>query len=181
MVGAGCIVIGDDSALALNGWIFGFAAVHLLLGGAAIRFGIHREIGSLLIGGGIGARRPSGSPTPSTAPPWWPPGRRWPPRSPTWRRASTARPSPALSDAERLLIGALGFLALAIAHMLVVEAPPVAIADGVEDLGASLVAIACCAGAALACWYWGREIEPKAGDGGGLRRRRRVRLPRFGR
>jgi len=22
--------------------------------------------------------------------------------------------------------------------------------------------IVCCAGAALACWYWGREIEPKA-------------------
>ena len=44
-------------------------------------------------------------------------------------------PAPALSDAERLLIGALGFLGLAIVHMLVVEAPPVAIAEGVEDLG----------------------------------------------
>jgi hypothetical protein len=30
----------------------------------------------------------------------------------------------------------------------------------VDDLGAALVAIVCCAGAALACWYWGREIEP---------------------
>lgn len=50
---AGCIVAGEDSALALNAWIFGFAAAHLLLGGAAIRFGIHREIGSLLTAGGI--------------------------------------------------------------------------------------------------------------------------------
>jgi uncharacterized membrane protein len=66
-----------------------------------------------------------------------------------------------LSEAERLLIGALGFLGLALVHVLVVEAPPIAIAEGVEDLGASLVAIACTAGAALACWFWGRELEPK--------------------
>ncbi|HVD41888.1 MAG TPA: DUF2339 domain-containing protein [Solirubrobacterales bacterium] len=45
--------------------------------------------------------------------------------------------------------------------MLVVEAPPIAIAEGVEDLGSALVAIACCAGAAFACWFYGREIEPK--------------------
>src|SRR5690349_18966099 len=37
VVGAGCIVIGGDSNLALDAWIFGFAIVHLLLGGAAIR------------------------------------------------------------------------------------------------------------------------------------------------
>ncbi|HEV7769362.1 MAG TPA: DUF2339 domain-containing protein, partial [Solirubrobacterales bacterium] len=53
VVGAGCIVIGGDSAVALNSWIFGFAAAHLLLGGVAIRFGVHREIGSLLTAGGI--------------------------------------------------------------------------------------------------------------------------------
>jgi uncharacterized membrane protein len=70
-------------------------------------------------------------------------------------------PAPALSNAQRLLFTAVGFLALAILHMLVVEAPPIAIAEGVDDLGSSLVAIVCCAGAALACWYWGREIESK--------------------
>jgi uncharacterized membrane protein len=53
VVGSGCIVIGGDSPVALNAWIFGFTAAHLLLGGIAIRFGIHREIGSLLIGSGI--------------------------------------------------------------------------------------------------------------------------------
>jgi len=158
---AGCVVIGDDSALALNSWIFGFAAVHLLLGGAAIRFGIHREIGSLLTGGGIalgsiGLANAFNGPTLVAV----------------WSAMATAlaymatrvdRGSvPTLSDAQRLLVGAFMFLALGIVHLLVVEAPPYAIVDGVDDLGSSLVAIACCAGAALACWYWGRQIEPKA-------------------
>lgn len=158
---AGCVVIGEDSALALNAWIFGFAAVHLLLGGAAIRFGIHREIGSLLTGGGIAI----GSIGLANA-------FDGPMLVAVWSALATAlaymatrvdRTSvPTLSDAQRLLVGAFMFLALGIVHLLVVEAPPHAIADGVEDLGSSLVAIACCAGAALACWYWGRQIEPKA-------------------
>jgi uncharacterized membrane protein len=160
VVGAGCTVIGGDSALALNAWIFGFAAAHLLLGGAAIRFGIHREIGSLLTGGGIalgsiGLANAFDGPTLVAV----------------WSAMATALaymstrvdrdPAPALPDAQRLLLGACGFLALAILHVLVVEAPPAAIAEGVAALGSSLVAIACCAGAALACWHWGRQIEPK--------------------
>jgi len=161
VVGAGAIVIGGDSALALNAWIFGFAAVHLLLGGAAIRFGVHREIGSLLVGGGIGLgsfglANAFDGPTLVAV---------WSAMAAALAYMATRvdrGPAPALSDAQRLLIGAFGFLGLAILHMLVVETPPVAIAEGVEDLGSSLVAIACCAGAALACWHWGREIEPKA-------------------
>jgi uncharacterized membrane protein len=161
VVGMGCIVLSGDSALALDAWIFGFAAVHLLLGGVAIRFGIHREIGSLLIGGGIalgsfGLADAFDGPTLVAA---------WSALSAALAYMATRvdrGPAPALSDAQRLLIGAFGFLGLALLHMLVVEAPPVAIAEGVEDLGSSLVAIACCAGAALACWYWGREVEPKA-------------------
>jgi len=161
VVGFGCLAIGGDSALALNAWIFGFAAVHLLLGSAAIRFGIHREIGSLLTGGGIalgsiGLANALNGPILVAA----------------WSAMATAlaymatrvdRGSvPTLSDAQRLLIGAFAFLALGIVHLLVVEAPPYAIVDGVEDLGSSLVAIACCACAAIACWYWGRQIEPRA-------------------
>jgi uncharacterized membrane protein len=160
VVGTGCIVLSGDSALALDAWIFGFAAVHLLLGGAAIRFGVHREIGSLLIGGGIGLStfglaNAFDGPTLVAA---------WSAMAAALAYLATRvdnTPVPALSDAERLLYAASGFLALAIAHMLVVEAPPVAIAEGVNDLGAALVAIACCAGAALACWHFGREIEPK--------------------
>jgi len=161
VVYAGCIVIGGDSALALNAWILGFAAVHLLLGAAAIRFGIHREIGSLLTGGGIalgsiGLANAFDGPTLVAV---------WSAMAAALAYMATRVDrsfAPALSDAQRLLLGAFGFLALGIVHLLVVEAPPYAIVDGVEDLGASLVAIACCAGAALACWHWGRQIEPKA-------------------
>jgi uncharacterized membrane protein len=160
IVGAGAVVLdGSGSALAMNAWLFGFALVHLLLGSAAIRFGVHREIGSLLIGGGIGlasfaCANVLDGPSLVAA----------------WSAASAAlaflatrvdRTSvPTLSDAERLLIASLGFLGLAMVHMLVVEAPPTAIAEGVDDLGAAVAAIACCAGAAVACWFWGREVEP---------------------
>lgn len=167
VVGAGCIVIGGDSELPLNAWIFGFAAAHFLLGAAAIRFGVHREIGSLLIGGGIalgsfGLANAFDGPTLVAA---------WSALAAALAYMSTRvdyGPAPALSDAQRLLIGAFGFLGLALLHTLVVEAPLTAIAEGVEDLGSSLVAIACCVGAALACWYWGREVEPQAGTVAGF-------------
>jgi uncharacterized membrane protein len=160
VVGTGCIVLDGDSTLAMNSWIFGFAAAHLVLGGAAIRFGVHREIGSLLTAGGIAL----GSIGVANA-------FDGPMLVAVWAGLAAALAymatrvdrgyAPALSDAQRLLIGAFGFLSLAILHTLVVEAPPNAIAEGVEDLGSALVAIACCAGAALACWYWGREVEPQ--------------------
>ncbi|HEX5609262.1 MAG TPA: DUF2339 domain-containing protein [Solirubrobacterales bacterium] len=161
VVGAGCLAIGGDSDVALNAWILGFAGVHLLLGGVAIRFGIHREIGSLLTAGGItlgGIGLASSFDGPTLVAVWSALAAAFAFMSTQVEREF----SPTLSDAQRLLIGAFGFLALAIVHMLVVEAPPYAIAEGVDDLGSALVAIACCAGAALACWYWGRQIEPKA-------------------
>jgi uncharacterized membrane protein len=158
VVGAGAVVIGGNTALALDAWVLGFAAVHLLLGAAAIRFGVHREIGSLLIGGGIGlaafgvANAFDGMTVVGA-----------------WAAAATAlaylstrvdaAQAPALSDARRLLLTACGFLGLAIGHVLVVEAPPTAIAEGVADLGSSLVAIASCAIAALACWHFGRRVD----------------------
>lgn len=108
VVGAGAVVIGGESAVALNAWIFGFAAAHLLLGAAAIRFGVHREIGSLLVGGGIGlatfgCANAFDGPTLVAA----------------WSAAASAlaylatradfSPTPALSDAERLLLGSVTF------------------------------------------------------------------------
>jgi uncharacterized membrane protein len=164
---AGCIVLEGSSDLAFDAWLFGFAAAHLLLGAAAIRFGVHREVGSLLIGGGIvlasiGCASAFDGPTLVAT---------WSGMAAVFAYLATRvdRTSvPTLSDAERLLIGALGFLGLAIVHLLVVEAPPTAIAEGVDDLGSSLIAIACCTGAAIACWYWGREIEPKVGTVAGF-------------
>ncbi|HEY5941707.1 MAG TPA: DUF2339 domain-containing protein [Solirubrobacterales bacterium] len=161
IVGIGYYVLNRvDDQVGLDLWIFGFAAAHLLLGGATVRFGLHREIGSLLIGGGIGlasfgVAHAFDGPTVVAA---------WAAMAAAFAYLATrvdSSPSPTLSDAERLLMLACGFLVLAMGHMLLVEAPPVAIAQGVEDLGSSLVAIASCAGAALACWYWGRELEPK--------------------
>lgn len=161
IVGMGYYVLNRvDDQIGLDAWIFGFAAAHLLLGGATVRFGLHREIGSLLIGGGIGLAsfglaHAFDGPTVVAA---------WAAMAAALSYMATrvdASPTPTLSNAERLLMLAYGFLILATGHMLLVEAPPMAIAEGVDDLGSSLVAIASCAGAALACWYWGREIEPK--------------------
>jgi uncharacterized membrane protein len=166
---SGAVVIGNggDSTLGLDAWVFGFAAVHLLLGGAAIRFGIHREIGSLLTGGGIGlaafgvANAFDGPTVVAT----------WAAAAAALAYLSTrvdAAPAPALSDARRLLLAACAFLGLAIAHVLVVEAPPSAIAEGVADLGSSLVAIASCAFAALACWYFGRDVDRQVATAAGF-------------
>lgn len=160
VVGTGCVFLdraGEEAAL--NAWVFGFAAAHLLLGAAAVRFGIHREIGSLLIGGGIGlgsfgfANAVDG-PTLVAV---------WAAAAATCAFLATradATPSPTLSNAQRLLLGSAAFIGLALVHVLVVEAPPTAIANGVADLGSSLVAIACCAAAALAFWHFGRRVEP---------------------
>ncbi len=160
VVGAGCVVLDTESSLALNAWIFGFAGAHLLLGEIARRSGIHREIGSLLTGGGIGlasfgVANAFDGPVLVAA----------------WAAISAAlaflatrvddSPSPALSNAERLWLLAVGFLTLAGLHVLAVEAPPTAIAEGVDDLGSSLVAIASFAGAAIACNRFGRWVEPK--------------------
>jgi uncharacterized membrane protein len=164
---AGTVVIGGEPSLALDAWFFGFAAIQLLLGAAAIRFGVHREIGSLLTGGGIGlaafgAAAALDGPTLVAA---------WGAAAAALAYLSTRvdpTPSPALSDAMRLLLTACGFLGLAFVHMLVVEAPPAAIAEGVDDLGSSLVAIASCAGAALACWYFGRQVDRRIASAAGF-------------
>jgi uncharacterized membrane protein len=44
--------------------------------------------------------------------------------------------------------------------VLLVEAPPTYLLDGVEGLGAALAGIGACSVAALVCGYYGRRIEP---------------------
>jgi uncharacterized membrane protein len=168
IVGLGCFVLdraGDQ--VGLNAWIFGFAGAHLVLGELARRFGLHREVGSLLIAGGIGlgtfgCANAFDGPTVVAA---------WSAAAAALAFLATrvdASRAPALSDAERLLLAAGTFLGLAIGHVLLVEAPPSAIVDGVTDLGSSLVAIACCAGAALACHRFGRQIVPAGATAAGF-------------
>ncbi|MDQ3725440.1 MAG: DUF2339 domain-containing protein [Actinomycetota bacterium] len=175
LFGSSAVVIGlgywvldqTDNQIVADAWIFGFAAVHLLLGEIARRFGIHREVGSLLIGVSIGLTTfgladAFDGPTLVAA----------------WSAAGAglaflatrvdATPNPMLSDAERLMLTAAGFLTLALSHVLLVEAPPIAILYGVEDLGNALVGIASCAVAALACWRFGRQIYPQGATAAGF-------------
>lgn len=148
---------GDHTAAVA--WVFGFALVHLLLGAAAMRSSIHREIGSLLIGAGValtgfGLAEALDGPGLVAA---------WAAASAVLAYLATrvdAAPDPALSSAERLLLAAGAFLGLALGHTLLFEAPPTAMIDGVEDLASAVVALAASAGAAFACQRFARRIEP---------------------
>jgi uncharacterized membrane protein len=137
---------GHDSAAVA--WLFGFAAVHAALGAAAMRAGVHREIGSLLTATGIAlaafgfAEALSG---PALVAAWAAAG-----AALAWLATrADSTPDPGLSDCERLLLASAAFLALAAGHVLAFEAPPAALLHGVEDLGEALVAIAVCAAATL--------------------------------
>ena len=138
--------------------LFCFAALQVGLGIAAIRLRIHRELGSLLVGLGIaltaiGLGEALHGPALVCG----------------WAAASAvlawlgsrldATPSSSLSSAERMLLAAGGFLALAVVHTLSVEAPPSAIFDGVRSLGEAAVAIAACAAAAFANAHFARRIS----------------------
>jgi uncharacterized membrane protein len=139
--------------------LFCFAALQTGLGIVAIRLRIHRELGSLLAGLGIaltalGLGEALHGPALVCG----------------WAAASIVlaglgarldrTPDPALSSAERMLLAAGGFLALAVGHTLIVEAPPSALFEGVHSLVEAVVAIAACAAAAFACAGFARRVSP---------------------
>jgi uncharacterized membrane protein len=143
--------------------LFGFAALQIGLGIAAIRLRIHRELGALLVGLGIaltaiGLGEALHGPALVCG----------------WAAAAVvlaglgsrldATPSPALSTAERMLVAAGAFLVLAVGHTLVVEAPPSAIFEGVHSLGEAAVAIFACVAAAFACAHFARRISPEGAE-----------------
>lgn len=143
--------------------LFGFAALQIGLGVAAIRLRLHRELGALLVGLGIalsavGIGLALHGPALVCG----------------WAAASVvlaalgsrlyATPHPALSSAERMLLAALGFFVLAVGHTLIVEAPPSAIFDGVHDLGAAVVAIVACVAAAFVWGHFARRIWPEGAE-----------------
>jgi uncharacterized membrane protein len=141
-------------------WVLGLAAIHVALGGLAIRLRIHSEVGSLLIGLGVafaafGAADALDGPALVAA---------WATGAAVLAGLATrldASPGPALSAAERMLLAAAGLLGLAFAHTLIVEAPPASMFDGIKDLGAAADALAACAAAALVGWRCAQGIAPK--------------------
>jgi uncharacterized membrane protein len=140
-------------------WLLGLAAGHVLLGAFALRQAINREIGSLLIAVGLGlsafgfAEALDG---PALVVGW---AIQAVALAYLATRAST-EPKPFGSNAERLLIAAGTYLGLALGHVLVFEAPPTAIFEGVDDLGNALVGLGACAAAALYGRFALRDFGP---------------------
>ena len=147
---------GGDGA----GWLFTFAFVYFWLGFLAFRFRVHREIGALSIGLGLaltafGLAAALDGPALVAA---------WAAEAAALAVLSSrldATPDPALSSRQRLLIVAAVFLGLAVCRTLIVEAPPAALFEGVDDLGSALAAIAACAGAAFVLARCLRVLEPE--------------------
>jgi uncharacterized membrane protein len=159
-VAVGFIVLnGHGHHTAAVEWVLGLAALHIALGGLALRLGIHREVGSVLIGLGIaisafGLAEALDGPALVAA---------WAAAGAVLAYLATrldATPDPALSGAERMVVAAAAFLALAFTHTLAIEAPLRSIVDGVDNLGAALGAIGACAAAALTAGYFTRQFAP---------------------
>ena len=141
VAGAGWGLLHDRGRTAeATAWVLGVAAAHLAIGLATLRGRISRQIGALLIAlatavSAIGfALALSG---PALVVGWavhavllaWLAGR---------------------TEDERATVGAMGFLALALGHVLVFEAPPDALANGLDDAAKGLIGIAVVAVAAAA-------------------------------
>jgi uncharacterized membrane protein len=146
---------------AATGWILGLAAGHILLGAFALRQAIDREIGSLLVAAGLGLSAFAFSE--ALDGPALVVG--WAVLAVVLARLATRasrEAGPFGSNAERLLAAAGAYLVLALGHVLLVEAPPSAILDGVADLGDALVGLGACAAAALYGRFALREVSPGA-------------------
>jgi uncharacterized membrane protein len=139
VAGAGWGLLDDAGRTAeATVWVLGVAAAHLALGLATFRGRISPQIGALLLALGtaisaIGfALALSG---PALVVGWavhavllaWLAGR---------------------TQDERATVGAIGFLTLALGHVLVFEAPPDALANGLDDAAKGLIGVAVVAAAA---------------------------------
>ena len=137
---------GDSNAAVA--WLLGLAAGHILLGAFALRQAINREIGSLLVGTGLGLSAfafAGALDGPALV-------LGWALQAAVLVYLATQAnkdASPYGSNAERLLLAAGTYLGLALGHVLVFEIPPNAILHGVESLGDALVGLGACAAVAL--------------------------------
>jgi len=142
-------------------WIAALAGAHLLLGAFALRRVINPETGSLLIALGLGLTAFAFSDVldgPALVV-------GWAAMAVVLAHLATRvsrKPELFGSNAERLLVAAGAFLALALGHALAFEAPPNAILDGVEHIGEAIVALGVCAVAALYGRFALREAFPEA-------------------
>jgi uncharacterized membrane protein len=158
-------VTGADDAAVI--WMFVCSAGLAALGGLALRLRLDREIGSLLIGIGIGVSALAfavalSGPALVIA---------WAAEAVVFAYLATFvedREDPALSSAERLLFVAGVFLGLALTHLLVFEAPPKALFEGVDDLGSAIAAIGACAAATIVTGLVTRRIHPAASQVAGF-------------
>ncbi len=149
---------GHPSAAAA--WLLGMAAGHILLGALALRRPLNPEIGSLLIAVGMGLSALGFADAldgPVLAVGWAMQA------AVLAYMATRASREPGVlgSSAQRLLAAAGASLGLALGHVLLFEAPPDAIAVGVENLSEVLLGLGACAAAALYGRFALREIDPR--------------------
>jgi uncharacterized membrane protein len=143
-------------------WLLGMAAGHILLGALALRQPLNPEIGSLLIAVGMGLSALGFADVldgPVLAVGWAMQA------AVLAYMATRVSREPGLlgSSAQRLLVAAGASLGLALGHVFLFEAPPDAIAVGVEDLSEALIGLGACAAAALYGRFALREIDPRLG------------------
>ena len=142
-------------------WLLGLAGAHVALGAVSLRLPINREIGSLLIAQGLGLSALGFAD--ALDGPVLVAG--WALQAGLLAYAATLaskEDTPYGSTAERLLFAAVGFLTLAIGHVLLVEAPPEALFEGVPDLSDAVVGLGACSAAALVLRFSLREIDVRA-------------------
>jgi uncharacterized membrane protein len=160
---AGAGYFGLDQAGHQNAaiaWLLGLAASHILLAAFALRQAINREIGSLLVAVGLGLSAFGFAD--ALDGPILVVG--WAIQAVAFAYLATRasrETQPVGSNAERLLIAAGTYLGLALGHVLVFEAPPTAILEGVDDLGNALVGLGACATAALYGRFALRDFDPR--------------------
>jgi len=133
VTGAGWTLLHDRGhTLASTAWVLGAAAAHLAIGLATLRTSISREIGALLIAlatalSAVGFALALSGPALVVG----------------WAvHAAVLVWAGRRTQDERATYAGIAFLALALGHVLVFEAPPVALAHGLPDTARGLVAIA---------------------------------------
>jgi uncharacterized membrane protein len=154
VAGSGYVILSDQGEKAgATVWVLALAAGHIVLGVGTMRGRISREVGALIVAIGVALSAVgfglalSG---PALVVGW------------AVHAALLAWLARRAGD-ERAAVGAAGFVALALGHVLLFEAPPKALAYGVHDLPNALVGIGAVAAACLACAWL------RAGDRYGAR------------